>query len=42
MDTGSGKGVDVLSQTGEWLVRVQTNHKVQNFAWVGDGLTKFG
>ncbi|KAL8992898.1 MAG: hypothetical protein Q9169_006752 [Polycauliona sp. 2 TL-2023] len=36
--TGAGKGVDVLSQTGELLVRVQTNYKVQNFAWVGEGL----
>ncbi|KAL8930227.1 MAG: hypothetical protein Q9208_000844 [Pyrenodesmia sp. 3 TL-2023] len=38
--TGAGKGVDVLSPTGELLVRVQTNYTVQNFAWVGDGLTE--
>ncbi|KAL8729203.1 MAG: hypothetical protein Q9181_005088 [Wetmoreana brouardii] len=39
--TGTGKGVDVLSETGDLLVRVQTNYTVQNFAWVGKGLREF-
>ncbi|KAL8711594.1 MAG: hypothetical protein Q9220_004004 [cf. Caloplaca sp. 1 TL-2023] len=39
--TGAGKGVDVLSSTGDLLVRVQTNYTVQNFAWVGEGLREF-
>ncbi|KAL8733385.1 MAG: hypothetical protein Q9166_002209 [cf. Caloplaca sp. 2 TL-2023] len=38
---GTGKGVDVLSEQGEVLVRVQTNYTVQNFAWVGEELTEF-
>lgn len=39
--TGAGKGVDVLSETGDLLLRVQTNYTVQNFAWVGPDLTEF-
>ncbi|KAI4104120.1 MAG: hypothetical protein LQ339_003973 [Xanthoria mediterranea] len=39
--TGTGKGVDVLSASGELLVRVQTNYTVQNFAWVGEKLREF-
>ncbi|KAL8942657.1 MAG: hypothetical protein Q9211_001303 [Gyalolechia sp. 1 TL-2023] len=38
---GTGKGVDVLSEQGDLLVRVQTNYTVQNFAWVGEGLKEF-
>lgn len=30
---GAGKGVDVISPTGELVLRVQTNYTVQNFAW---------
>ncbi|KAI4112939.1 MAG: hypothetical protein LQ345_005994 [Seirophora villosa] len=36
--TGAGKGVDVLSATGDLLLRVQTNYTVQNFAWAGGEL----
>jgi sugar lactone lactonase YvrE len=32
--TGAGKGVDVLDEFGQLIVRVQTNYTVQNFAWV--------
>ncbi|KAL8676235.1 MAG: hypothetical protein Q9186_007236 [Xanthomendoza sp. 1 TL-2023] len=39
--TATGKGVDVLSEQGDLLVRVQTNYTVQNFAWVGENLTEF-
>ncbi|KAL9004864.1 MAG: hypothetical protein Q9188_002325 [Gyalolechia gomerana] len=39
--TGAGKGVDVLSEQGDLLLRVQTNYTVQNFAWVGEGLRDF-
>ncbi|KAL9604983.1 MAG: hypothetical protein Q9219_000171 [cf. Caloplaca sp. 3 TL-2023] len=38
--TAAGKGVDVLSEAGDLVVRVQTNFTVQNFAWVGGGLTE--
>lgn len=38
---GAGKGVDVLSEQGDLLLRVQTNYTVQNFAWVGEGLREF-
>lgn len=38
---GTGQGVDVLSASGELLVRVQTNYTVQNFAWVGEELREF-
>lgn len=41
MVAGTGKGVDVLSASGELLVRVQTNYTVQNFAWVGEELREF-
>ncbi|KAL8687029.1 MAG: hypothetical protein Q9224_005272 [Gallowayella concinna] len=37
----SGRGVDVLSEQGELLVRIQANYTVQDFAWVGPGLTEF-
>ena len=41
MVAGTGKGVDVLSASGELLVKVQTNYTVQNFAWVGRELREF-
>lgn len=37
--TSTGKGVNVLDETGTLLVRVQTNYTVQNFAWTGRDLT---
>ncbi|KIW70283.1 hypothetical protein PV04_02568 [Phialophora macrospora] len=37
--TGSGKGVDVLDDVGQLLIRIQTNYTVQNFAWTGENLT---
>ena len=37
--TGSGKGVDVLDDKGQLLIRVQTNYTVQNFAWTGPTLS---
>jgi sugar lactone lactonase YvrE len=39
--TGAGSGVDILDPFGVLIARVQTNYTVQNFAWVGDGLTEF-
>ncbi|KAL8802678.1 MAG: hypothetical protein Q9182_003636 [Xanthomendoza sp. 2 TL-2023] len=38
--TATGRGVDVLSERGELLLRVQTNYTVQNFAWAGRNLTE--
>ena len=38
MLTGTGSGVDVLSERGEPMVRVQTNYTAHNFVWVGDEL----
>jgi len=37
--TGAGRGVDVLDEFGQMIVRVQTNYTVQNFAWVADKKT---
>ncbi len=37
--TGSGKGVDIVDDVGQLLIRVQTNYTVQNFAWTGENLT---
>lgn len=39
--TGAGFGVDILDPKGVLIARVQTNYTVQNFAWVGEGLTEF-
>ena len=38
---GTGNGVDVLDPLGVLVVRVQANYTVQNFAWVGEGLSEF-
>lgn len=38
--TGAGPGIDVLDPYGVLILRVQTNFVVQNFAWVGPGLTE--
>jgi sugar lactone lactonase YvrE len=34
----TGKGVDVLDESGTVAVRVQTNYTVQNFAWTWEDL----
>ena len=39
--TATGKGVDVLDDKGQLLVRIQTNYTVQNFAWTGTDLKTF-
>lgn len=37
--TGTGRGVDVLDDEGNLILRVQTNYTVQNFCWVKDRTT---
>jgi sugar lactone lactonase YvrE len=39
--TATGHGVDVLDDTGNLLIRIQTNYTVQNFAWTGKDLKTF-
>ncbi|KAF2150540.1 calcium-dependent phosphotriesterase [Myriangium duriaei CBS 260.36] len=39
--TATAHGVDVLDPYGSYLLRVQTNFTVQNFAWTGADLTEF-
>ena len=36
--TAGGKGLDVIAETGELLIRVQANHSVSNFAFTGPDL----
>ncbi|GAM87212.1 hypothetical protein ANO11243_052340 [Dothideomycetidae sp. 11243] len=38
--TATAHGIDVLDSYGAYLVRVQTNFTVQNFAWTGANLTE--
>jgi sugar lactone lactonase YvrE len=39
--TGAGRGVDILDDMGQLLIRIQTNYTVQNFAWTGSDLKTF-
>ena len=39
--TATAHGVDVLDAYGAYILRVQTNFTVQNFAWTGVNLTEF-
>lgn len=36
--SASGHGLDVLADTGELVMRIQTNHSVANFAFTGENL----
>ncbi len=36
--TATGHGVDVIDETGQLLIRVQTNHSVQNVQFTGEKL----
>lgn len=38
---GAGKGVDIMDDVGQLIMRIQTNYTVQNFAWVGSDLKEF-
>jgi sugar lactone lactonase YvrE len=38
--TGAGRGVDVIDEFGQLVLRIQTNYTVQNFAWTGKDLSE--